>query len=60
MALDIHPGLTAFTNTKLYFYPGGRPIKEGYLRKNRLLAKTLRGVALEGTDYFYKGEVAKK
>lgn len=60
VGLDLHPGLQAFTNTKLYFYPGGTPIKAGYKRKNKKLARTLHGIALEGADYFYRGELAER
>lgn len=60
VALDLHPGLVAFTKTKLYFYPGGNPIKAGYKRNNTKLAKTFRGLAEQGTDYFYKGKLAER
>lgn len=60
VALDIHPGLHQFTNTHVYFYPGGSPIKAGFKRKNAKLARTFHGIALEGADYFYKGELAKR
>lgn len=60
VALDIHPGLTQFTTTKVYFYPGGKPIKAGYVRKNGKLARVLRGIAENGSDYFYTGDVAKR
>lgn len=60
VALDLHPGLIAFTKTKLYFYPGGNPIKAGFKRKNTALARTFRGIAEQGTDYFYKGKVAEQ
>lgn len=60
VALDIHPGLTTFNSTKLYFYPGGSPIKEGFKRKNTKLARVFRGVAEQGADYFYKGKVPKE
>ncbi len=44
--------------TAAYFYPGGEPLQVGDLLKNREYARTLRRVATEGTDAFYKGELA--
>lgn len=38
----------------------GNPWKEGDLFRQRDLAKTYRGIAENGTDYFYRGPVAKK
>lgn len=60
VGLDIHPGLKQFTNTNIYFYPGGKPIKAGFKRKNAKLARTFHGIALGGADYFYKGELANR
>lgn len=60
IALDIHPGLKDFISTKIYFYPGGKPLKAGQIRKNSPLVRTLTGVATQGSDYFYQGELAKK
>lgn len=58
--MDLHPGLREFNSTKVYFYPGGKPVKHNYLRKNRALAGVFRGIAAQGADYFYKGELAAK
>lgn len=44
--------------TAAYFYPGGKPLPVGYLRKNPEYAATLRRIASEGTDAFYQGEIA--
>ncbi|XOV77803.1 MAG: gamma-glutamyltransferase [Aestuariibacter sp.] len=60
VALDMHPGLHEFIESKMYFHPAGKPIKAGFVRKNRRLAKTLNRIASEGADYFYEGEVAKR
>ncbi|MCC2615761.1 gamma-glutamyltransferase [Aestuariibacter halophilus] len=60
VAMDFHPGLREFTESNAYFYPGGEPLKLGYLRKNRKLAKVLMGIARDGADYLYKGELAKQ
>ena len=49
--LDDHPVSAA------YFYPEGEPLAEGAVRDNPEYAETLRRVATEGTDAFYKGEI---
>lgn len=58
--LKFHPGLEEFFLSKNYFYPAGQPLKTGYLRKNRKLAKVLRNIASQGADYFYQGPLAEK
>lgn len=60
VALDFHPGVRQFIDTQAYFYPAGEPIKQGYTRTNKPLANVLKNVASQGTDYFYKGELAKQ
>lgn len=49
--LDDHPVSAA------YFYPNGEPLAEGDVRDNPDYAETLRRVASEGTDAFYKGAI---
>ncbi|MEO1552441.1 MAG: gamma-glutamyltransferase [Pseudomonadota bacterium] len=49
--VDDHPVSAA------YFYPEGEPLAEGAVRDNPDYAETLRRVATEGTDAFYKGEI---
>ncbi|MEM7329515.1 MAG: gamma-glutamyltransferase family protein [Pseudomonadota bacterium] len=49
--LDDHPVSAA------YFYPEGEPLADGAVRDNPDYAETLRRVATEGTDAFYKGEI---
>ena len=49
--IDDHPVSAA------YFYPDGDPLAEGFVRDNPDYAQTLRRVATEGTDAFYKGEI---
>ena len=51
IALDYHPGLKTFPTSSTYFFPAGLPLKEGAIRKNKQLAKTLKGLAENGTDY---------
>ncbi|MGE0816048.1 MAG: gamma-glutamyltransferase [Vicinamibacterales bacterium] len=48
-----HPG-----STKIWF-SGGRPLVMGDVVKNPDLARTLRAIAANGPDGFYKGPVAK-
>lgn len=60
VALDYHPGLKEFAASATYFFPGGMPLKEGYVRTNRKLAKSLTGIAENGSDYLYKGPLAGK
>lgn len=60
VALDYHPGLKNFTSSSVYFFPAGQPLQEGVNKKNKKLAKTLKGIAEQGSDYLLKGEVAKK
>ena len=44
--------------TAAIFRPGGVPLKKGDLLKQPDLAKTLKLIATQGTDVFYKGEIA--
>lgn len=45
--------------TAAYFFPGGKPLEAGHLLKNPEYARTLTRIANEGTDAFYKGEIAE-
>lgn len=49
--LDDHPVSAA------YFYPDGEPLAEGAVRDNPDYAETLRNVATDGIDAFYKGDI---
>ncbi|MCW8092454.1 gamma-glutamyltransferase [Alteromonas ponticola] len=60
IALNYHPGLKKFPVSATYFYPSGKPLTEGYIRKNRALARTLTRVAQQGSDYMYEGGLAEK
>lgn len=48
-----HPG------SKAIWFAGGRPLEMGDVVTNPDLAKTLRAIATQGPDGFYKGPVAK-
>ncbi len=60
IALDYHPGLKKFPVSSNYFFPAGKPLQEGDIRKNKPLARTLARIAKRGADYLYKGDLAKK
>lgn len=51
--LDDHPVSAA------YFYPGGEPLPEGFVRDNQDYAGVLRQIAAEGSGAFYTGEIAE-
>jgi gamma-glutamyltranspeptidase / glutathione hydrolase len=46
------------STTKVWF-KDGKPLQTGDILVNPALAKTLRAIAAQGPDVFYKGEVAK-
>ena len=46
------------STTKIWF-KDGKPLQTGDILLNPALAKTLRAIATQGPDVFYKGEVAK-
>jgi gamma-glutamyltranspeptidase/glutathione hydrolase len=49
-----------FPSTARVFSPHGRVPEAGDIFRQPDLARTLRGVAEHGTDYFYRGDVAKR
>ena len=51
--------LEEIENARETFFPGGRAPVEGELFRNPDLANTLRILASEGRDGFYKGEIAR-
>jgi gamma-glutamyltranspeptidase / glutathione hydrolase len=46
------------STTKIWF-KDGKPLQTGDILVNPVLAKTLRAIAAQGPDIFYKGEVAR-
>lgn len=56
--LDNAARFAAFPDTAELFLPGGDAPKVGSIFKNHDLARTLRLIALRGTDAFYEGELA--
>ncbi len=57
-AAGFNPGLKQLSPAKEYFYPGGEPLQEGALLKNPALAATLRTIARDGVQAFYRGPIA--
>jgi gamma-glutamyltranspeptidase / glutathione hydrolase len=49
-----------FPSTARVFLPDGRAPKAGDIFRQPDLARTLKGVAGQGSDYFYLGDVAKR
>ena len=47
------------TNTVRYLLPHGRPMLAGEVLRQPELGKTLRAIAKDGRDAFYKGEIAE-
>jgi len=52
--------LQRFPGFKEIFMPGGKAPSKGEIFKNPYLANTLRLIAEQGRDVFYKGEIAEK
>lgn len=50
--------LTKFETTKEVFFPGGEPARVGSNFRQPLLAATLRLIASEGKNAFYRGRIA--
>ncbi|MBI4476459.1 MAG: gamma-glutamyltransferase [Acidobacteria bacterium] len=51
--------LSKFDSTKKIWFTGDRPLQAGDIVVNKDLARTLRAIATNGADGFYKGQVAK-
>ncbi len=52
--------LLSFPETASVFFPGGRSPRPGERLQQQDLARTLKTIAAQGQDGFYKGEVAEK
>ena len=53
-----NPALGRYEATWNYFFPGGKPLEAGVMKKNPEFAMTLRRIALLGAKGFYKGQIA--
>jgi len=59
LAADINPGMRSFTTTADYFFPAGKPLQAGSRLKNPAFAESLRRIARQGSDGFYRGPLAQ-
>ncbi|RUO25781.1 gamma-glutamyltransferase [Aliidiomarina minuta] len=57
LEMDINPGVRQLTTTRNYFFPDGSALQAGDVKRNPELASSLRKVANEGIDVFYRGEL---
>src|SRR5207237_6782441 len=48
-----------YATSQPIFWPKGRPLRAGEVLFQRDLARTFRGLAAHGRDYFYTGPVAR-
>ncbi|MGQ4275809.1 gamma-glutamyltransferase [Pseudidiomarina sp. E22-M8] len=60
LEMDLNPGLRKLSPAKDYFYPNGKALQAGTIKKNPELAWALRLVAEQGADAFYQGPIAEK
>ncbi|MEY3018051.1 MAG: hypothetical protein RL336_1186, partial [Pseudomonadota bacterium] len=60
LAMKLHPGLTELSPGKEYFYPQGQPLPAGSVLRNAAYAKTLKAIASQGSEAFYRGELAQR
>lgn len=58
IAHKTNPALGRYDTAWKYFFPNGKPIPAGTIKKNPELAMTFRRIALLGSKAFYKGEIA--
>lgn len=58
IAKGTNPALGRYEATWNYFFPDGKPLQAGVIKKNPELAMTFRRIALLGSKGFYKGQIA--
>lgn len=58
--MNLNPGLKKFRTSSVYFFPEGRGLTFGQVKKNNALARVLSDVAKNGADSFYHGDIADK
>lgn len=60
LAIGYNPGIHSLPELNQYFFPHGESVKAGDILKNPKLAKSLKSIANEGIEVFYRGWLAKK
>ncbi|HEA15621.1 MAG TPA: gamma-glutamyltransferase [Pseudoalteromonas prydzensis] len=60
LAKQINPGVTKLPVIRDYFFPDGKPLAVGTIKKNQPLADLYKQIADVGIDAFYKGENAQQ
>ncbi|WP_199524141.1 gamma-glutamyltransferase [Pseudoalteromonas sp. bablab_jr011] len=60
LAKELNPGVTTLPVIRDYFFPDGKPLAVGTVKKNPELAALYKDIASQGIDAFYKGENAKQ
>ncbi|MEH6396145.1 gamma-glutamyltransferase [Pseudoalteromonas sp.] len=60
LAKQINPGVTKLPVIRDYFFPDGKPLAVGTVKKNQPLADLYKQIAAVGIDAFYKGDNAQK
>ena len=58
IASKTNPALGRYESAWQYFFPAGKPLQAGVIKKNPELAMTFRRIALLGSKGFYKGQIA--
>jgi len=58
IASKTNPALGRYEGAWQYFFPNGKPLQAGVIKKNPELAMTFRRIALLGAKGFYKGQIA--
>lgn len=59
LELKLSPGLLEMAPGNAYFYPDGQALQAGSLKRNPEYAETLKVIAEQGADAFYRGDIAK-
>lgn len=60
IAMEINPGVAQLEPSRSYFFPNGKPLAAGSVKKNPELAASLKLIAEQGADAFYKGPLANE
>ena len=58
IANKTNPALGRYLEAKDYFFPDGKPLLDGIIKKNPKLAATFKVIAKQGAKAFYTGDLA--